>query len=108
MRGPGNKPSRTIDLWEEDQQSTEGVILETNYTGVFMRFIALSLLLAGCSTSSYQPGDKTFTISHGTMMFNSAMGQARRNCEEMGMAVRHLGTHETGFQPVSRFECVPK
>jgi hypothetical protein len=72
-----------------------------------MRFVLL-LLIAGCATSSYQPGDKTFSITHGTMRFGSAMSQAKRNCEEMGLAAKHLGTDQTGWQPVSRFECVPK
>lgn len=67
----------------------------------------LVLSLAGCATPIPQNA-KYFSIEHGTMMFSGAMGRARTHCEEMGMEVRHLGTDQTGFQPVSRFECVTK
>ena len=72
-----------------------------------MRFIAL-LLVAGCSSAVVKPDAKFFTIEHGTVRFGSAMSQATRHCEALGMGARHLGTQETGFYMVSRFECVPK
>ena len=104
MRGPGNKPSRTTSQDQGGDFLTDGRG-KLNYGGS-MRY-TLILLLAGCATTIPQ-GEKYFSIQHGTLMFGSAMGQARRHCEEMGMTVRHLGTDQTGFQPVSRFECVPK
>lgn len=78
-----------------------------NYSETAMRVIAL-LLLAGCASKHYNATDRYLTIEHGTMRFGSAMAQARSHCESLGMATRHLGTQETGFYMVSRFECVPK
>ena len=80
----------------------------SNYSETVMRF-AIVLLLAGCATTgSYGPTDKYITVEHGTMRFGSAMARAREHCEKLGMATNHLGTQETGFYMVSRFECVPK
>ena len=75
-----------------------------------MRPIYLTLaLIAGCATTgSYSPTDKYITVEHGTMRFGTAMNRAREHCEKLGLATRHLGTQETGFYMVSRFECVPK
>jgi hypothetical protein len=69
-----------------------------------MRFTALLMFLVACATPVKEDA-KFFTIQHGTVMFGPAMAQAERHCEKLGMRVRHLGTNETGFQTVSRFEC---
>ena len=77
-----------------------------NYGGS-MRLIAL-LVLAGCASNSITPTSKHFTIEHGTMRFGSALSQAKRHCESLGMETKHTNTQATGFYMVSSFECVPK
>ena len=65
-----------------------------------------TLLLTACATQRpIEPDAKYFTISHGTMMFASAMNRASEHCKALGMKARHLQTKETGWLTVSDFEC---
>ena len=66
------------------------------------------LLVAGCASNTITPTTKHFTIEHGTMRFGSALAQAQKHCESLGMETRHTNTQATGFYMVSSFECVPK
>ena len=71
-------------------------------------WIGVIVLLAGCASNSITPTSKHFTIEHGTMRFGSALSQAKRHCESLGMETKHTRTDSTGFYMVSSFECVPK
>lgn len=72
-----------------------------------MRHLAV-LLLAGCTGAQIAPEAKSFSIEHGTIMFAQAAREAETHCKTLGMTSRHLGTDRGGFQPISRFECMPK
>ena len=71
-------------------------------------WLASSLVLAGCATSSIPIYESRYqAIAHGAAGFQAAIEQAQDYCSQAALKARHLDTDTSSEdQSLSRFECV--